>query len=108
MPSYVIRKTITSLTKPKILGKLIRIFIKNNENFLCEIGPICSVYPMKYGNVNYVLIFYLNDIVMEWVLYNYKQIEIPKNSDQQIYNLIINSSISEGDVPVKIILDSKN
>ena len=105
MPSYVVRATITKQTCAKITGKSIRIYNGTGNNFICDLGPICSIYPMKYGNNKSVLLFHLKNNMMEWVLYNYKQMEIPKNPDLNVFNLIIDSCVSNGIVPVKITID---
>lgn len=107
MPSYVVRDTITKQTSNKIIGKNIGLYLYTDNNYLYDIGPICSIYPMKNSKDKQVLIFYLDDDKMNWVLYIYKQIEVPKNMDSNSYNLIVESKISEGNVPVKITLDKQ-
>ena len=107
MPSYVVRDTITKQTSNKIIGKNIGLYLYTDRNYLYDIGPICSIYPMKNSKDKLVLIFYLKDGKMNWVLYKYIQIEVPKNMGINIYNLIVESKISEGNVPVKITLDKQ-
>jgi len=104
MPSYVVRNTITKQTSNKIIGKNIGLYLYTDSNYLHDIGPICSIYPMKNSKDKFVLIFYLEDGKMNWVLYIYKQIEVPKNMDINHYNLIVESKINEGNVPVKLTL----
>ena len=79
MPSYVVRNTISKPTASNILGKTIRISLINSDNLYCNIGPICEIFPIKNDKQKLVLIFYLDDDVMKWILYSYKQLEIPKN-----------------------------
>lgn len=107
MPSYTVRDTITKQSSNKIIGKYIKLYLYTDSNYLHNIGPICSIYPMKNSKEKLVLLFYLEDNTMNWVLYNYKQIEVPKNTDAIFYNLIVHSRISEGVVPVKITLDKR-
>ena len=107
MPSYTIRQKITQQTSNKILGKRIKIIISlndNNEYFDRIIGPIISVYPIKNrGQKNQVLIFYLDEFQMKWILYEYEQIEIPKNINKDCYILkTSDEAIAEDSVPIKI------
>ena len=105
MPSYVVRDTITQPTANKLIGKIIRLSKLYCSESMLDIGPICNIYPIKEGNKRYAMIFYLDNGEMKWALYNYRQIEIPKSYDINIYNLIINTIVNSGTVPVKIILE---
>lgn len=109
MPSYTIRQKITLQTSNKILGKRIKIIVSlkdDNEYIDRIIGPIISIYPIKNrGLKNQVLIFYLDQLRMRWILYEYKQIEIPKNINKDCYILkTSDEAIAEDSVPIKINL----
>ena len=107
MPSYVIRNTISKQTASNIIGKTIRISLFNSDNLYCNIGPVCDIYPIKNNRQKLVLIFYIENDIMKWVLYEYKQLEIPKNINTNIYNLIIAiPPINNGEVPIKITINS--
>ena len=69
---------------------LINKKIINSDNLYCNIGPVCDIYPIKNNRQKLVLIFYIENDIMKWVLYEYKQLEIPKN-----INTYFNAGICE-------------
>ena len=103
MPSYVIRKTITDTTAENIKSKMIEFNYNNSKYKL--INYICDIYPIKYEKNKQILVFYLDNNLMKWELYNYEYIEIPRNKTNYVYIIhLSNLIINEGTVPISVKL----